>query len=216
MVARLENLERRLGGAAGGHLAEVPSIADGVHEEESVVEMSSASLGSGVSIAPPAPALPTVSDRPLSAAELVHKIIESASTKALGWILEQHCQLQITDTTLEVVFQGNHRMAHELLHEDDTLHTLQQIAHMALGRDIAVRIIDAPVPNGAGGTAATSAPPTEENLMSLTRAAIVRDTIELFGGRILDVRQRSVSREGRDRPMHEEEMVSQEEMDDDE
>ena len=216
MVARLENLERRLGGAAGGHLAEVPSIADGVHEEESVVETSSASLGSGVSIAPPAPALPTASDRPLSAAELVHKIIESASTKALGWILEQHCQIQITDTTLEVVFQGNHRMAHELLHEDDTLRTLQQIAHMALGRDIAVRIIDAPVPNGDGGTAATSAPPTEENLMSLTRAAIVRDTIELFGGRILDVRHRSVSREGRDRPMHEDEMVSQEEMDDDE
>jgi hypothetical protein len=52
--------------------------------------------------------------------------------------------------------------------------------------------------------------------MSLTRAAIVRDTIELFGGRILDVRQRSVSREARGRPMNEEEMVSQEDMDDDE
>ena len=107
-------------------------------------------------------------------------------------------------------------MAHELLHEDDTLRTLQQIAHTALGRDIAVRIIDAPVPNGDGGIAATSGPPTEESLMSLTRAAIVRDTIELFGGRILDVRQRSVSREARGRPMNEEEMVSQEDMDDDE
>ena len=216
MVARLENLERRLGWASGGHIPEVPAIADGVHEEEPVVEASPASLGSGVSVAPPASALPAASDQPLSAAELVHKIIESASTRALGWILEQHCQIQITDTTLEVVFQGNHRMAHELLHEDDTLRTLQQIAHTALGRDIAVRIIDAPVPNGDGGIAATSGPPTEESLMSLTRAAIVRDTIELFGGRILDVRQRSVSREARDRPMNEDEMVSQEDVDDDE
>jgi hypothetical protein len=52
--------------------------------------------------------------------------------------------------------------------------------------------------------------------MSLPRAAIVRDTIELFGGRILDVRQRSSSREARNRPMDEEEMVSQEDADDDE
>jgi hypothetical protein len=156
------------------------------------------------------------SDQPLSAAELVHKIIESASTRALGWILEQHCQIQITDTTLEVVFQGNHRMAHELLHEDDTLRTLQQIAHTALGRDIAVRIIDAPVPNGDGEIAAKSGPPREESLMSLTRAAIVRDTIELFGGRILDVRQRTVSREAQDRLINEDEMVSQEDVDDDE
>jgi hypothetical protein len=96
------------------------------------------------------------------------------------------------------------------------LRTLHQIAHTALGRDIAVRIIDAPVPNGNGGIAATSGPPTEESLMSLTRAAIVRDTIELFGGRILDVRQRSVSRAARNRPMNEDEMVSQEEVDDDE
>ena len=179
-------------------------------------EASPAPLGSGVSVASPASALPAASDRSLSATELVHKIIESASTKALGWILEQHCQLQITDDTLEVVFQGNHRMAHELLHEDDTIRTLQQIANTALGRDIAVRIIDAPAPNGDGGIVATSGPPTEESLMSLTRAAIVRDTIELFGGRILDVRQRSVSREARGRPMNEEEMVSQEDMDDDE
>jgi hypothetical protein len=216
MVARLENLERRLGGASGGHISKVPAIADGVHEEEPVVEASPASLGSGVSVAAPASVLPAASDQSLSATELVHKIIESASTRALGWILEQHCQLQITDTTLEVVFQGNHRMAHELLHEDDTLHTLHQITHTALGRDLAVRIIDAPVPNGDGGIVATSGPPTEESLMSLTRAAIVRDTIELFGGRILDVRQRSVSREARDRPMNEDEMVSQEDMDDDE
>ncbi|HZA28233.1 MAG TPA: hypothetical protein VE735_01325, partial [Gammaproteobacteria bacterium] len=169
-----------------------------------------------VSVAPPASTIPAVSDQPLSAAELVRQIIESASTRALGWILEQHCKIQLTDTALEVVFQGNHRMAHELLHEDATLRTLQQIAHTALGRDIAVRIIDAPAPNGDGDPTTTSAPPTEESLMSLTRAPIVRDTIELFGGRILDVRHRSVSREVRDRPMNEDEMVSQEDMDDDE
>jgi DNA polymerase-3 subunit gamma/tau len=216
MVARLENLERRLGLASGEHFPEVPASADGVHEEEPVVEAAPASLGSGGSVAPPTSPLPAASDLPLSATELVRKIIESASTRALGWILEQHCQIQITDSTLEVIFQGNHRMAHELLHEDDTLRTLQQIAHTALGRDIAVRILDAPAPNGEGKSAAPSSPPTEESLMSLTRAAIVRDTIELFGGRILDVRQRSVSREAWNRPMNEEEMVSQEDVDDDE
>jgi len=216
MVARLENLERRLGLASGEHFPEVPASADGVHGEEPVVEAAPASLGSGGSVAPPTSPLPAASDLPLSATELVRKIIESASTRALGWILEQHCQIQITDSTLEVIFQGNHRMAHELLHEDDTLRTLQQIAHTALGRDIAVRILDAPAPNGEGKSAAPSSPPTEESLMSLTRAAIVRDTIELFGGRILDVRQRSVSREAWNRPMNEEEMVSQEDVDDDE
>jgi DNA polymerase III subunit gamma/tau len=216
MVARLETLERRLGWASRGDISESPAMADGVHEEESVIEASPASLGPRASAAAPAAALPVVSDQPLTTTELVRKIIESASTRALGWILEQHCQLHITDSTLEVVFQGNHRMAHELLHEDDTLRTLQQIAHTALGRDIAVRIIDAPVLNGDGGVTTTSDPPTEESLMSLTRAAIVRDTIEVFGGRILDVRQRSISRAARDRPMNEDEMVSQEDVDDDE
>jgi hypothetical protein len=187
-----------------------------VHEEEPVVEASPAPISSGGSVAPPASALPAALDQPLSPAHLVRKIIESASTRALGWILEQHCQLQLTDTALEVIFQGNHRMAHELLHEDETLRTLQQLVHTTLGRDIAVHIIDAPAPHGDGGLTATSGPPMEESLMSLTRAAIVRDTIELFGGRILDVRRRSVSREARDRPMNEDEMVSQEDMDDDE
>ena len=44
MVARLENLERRLGWASGGHVSEVPAITDGVHEEEPVVEASPAPL----------------------------------------------------------------------------------------------------------------------------------------------------------------------------
>jgi DNA polymerase-3 subunit gamma/tau len=216
LVARLESLQRRLGWTSGGTTSEVPDGADRVHEEEPVVEASPALVSPAVAVTPPVSTVPAVSEQPLSATDLVHKIIDSASTRALGWILEQHCQLQITDTALEVIFHGNHRMAHELLHEDDTLRTLQQIAHTALGRDIAVRIIDAPGPNGDGGLKSTTAPPTEESLMSLTRATIVRDTIELFGGRILDVRQRSLSREARDRPIHDDEMVSQEDMDDDE
>jgi DNA polymerase III subunit gamma/tau len=216
MVARLEHLERRLGKAPAGPVPEMSTGADGVHEEEPLVETPPASLGSGVSRTASVSALPEASDQSLAAPDLVRKIIEGASTRSLGWILEQHCQVHITDSTLEVVFQGNHRMAHELLHEDETVRTLEQIAHATLGRDIAVRIIDAPAPNGGGGDTVIKRPPTEESLMSLTRAPIVRDTIELFGGRILDVRQRSVSRAMRDHAMSDEEMVGQEDMDDDE
>ena len=214
LVARLERLEQRLGGIPDEKLPDVPVRPDQVHEEEAVVEASPALMRPEVAIAPPAAAMPAKSDQPPSEAELVRKIIDTASTRALGWILEQHCQLQLTENTLEVIFQGNHRMAHELLHEDATLRTLQHIAHTTLGRDIAVRIIDTPAPNGDGRPTAMSAPPTEESLMSLTRAAIVRDTIDLFGGRILDVRHRSMNREARDQPMNEDEMVSQEDMDD--
>jgi DNA polymerase-3 subunit gamma/tau len=216
MVARLENLERRLGRPAGEPMAEVTVSAEAVREHEPVPETFPEPLESGASVSSATPAVPMGNERLPSPADLVRKIIEGASTKALGWILEQHCQLQISDDTLEVVFQGNHRMAHELLHEENSIRTLQQIANAALGRDVAVRLIDAPAPNGEGGNGTASAPPTEESLMLLPRAAIVRDTIELFGGRILDVRQRSASREARGRPMHEEEMVSQEDMDDDE
>jgi hypothetical protein len=217
LVARLENIEQRRGWTSGGEIPEVPAAADRVHEDEPVIEASPATTAitnSGVSGSLPLSAMSAAIEQPVSTAELVRRIIEGASTRALGWILEQHCKVQITDTALEVVFQGNHRLAHELLHEDETLRTLEQIAHTALGREIAVRLIDAPAPNGEGALAATSGHPTEENLMSLTRAAIVRDTIELFGGRILDVRRRSVDRDTRERPISEDEMVSQEDVDD--
>jgi DNA polymerase-3 subunit gamma/tau len=214
LVARLESLERRLGSTPGGKISEVLATVNGVHEGETVIETSPATVRPQSPAPPPSSAMPSAIEQPVSPVELVRKIIESASTRALGWILEQHCKIQITDTALEVIFQGNHRMAHELLHEDETSRTLQQIAHTALGRDITVRIIDAPAPNGDGAHAATSGPRTEDNLMSLTQASIVRDTIELFGGRILDVRHRSVSREARDRPMSEDEMASQEDVDD--
>jgi DNA polymerase III subunit gamma/tau len=215
LVTRLESLERRLGGLSGGNASDQPAAAAGIHYHEPGGEAPSATTRPEVSTPPPSP-VPSAVEAPISPTELVRQIIESASTRALGWILEQHCQVQLTDTALEVTFQGNHRMAHELLHEDATLHTLQQIAHTALGRDIAVRINDAPGPCAEGaGTAAIGAP-TEDNLMSLTRAAIVRDTIELFGGRILDVRQRSLGGDARERPLSEDEMVSQEDVDDDE
>jgi hypothetical protein len=42
----------------------------------------------------------------------------------------------------------------------------------------------------------------------------VRETLDLFGGQILDVRHRTVSREIKDRPVSEDEMVSQEDGDD--
>jgi hypothetical protein len=45
---------------------------------------------------------------------IIQKIIESTSTRALGWILEKHCEL-IQNVTLEIVFVGNNRMAWELL-----------------------------------------------------------------------------------------------------
>jgi DNA polymerase III subunit gamma/tau len=213
LVARLESLEQRLGGRSGENIAAVPATADNVHEDAPIITTSSATADPGSPVSLPSSVTPSAVEPPASAPELVRRIIDSASTRALGWILEQHCKIQLTDTALEVVFQGNHRMAHELLHEHETLHTLEQIAHTTLGRDIAVRIIDAPAPNGDGALAATSGP-TEESFMSLTRAAIVRDTIELFGGRVLDVRQRSISRDPRARPMSEDEMVSQEDVDD--
>jgi DNA polymerase III subunit gamma/tau len=215
LVARLERLEQRLGGRFGETSPALPALTDRVHEDEPDIATSPATISPGVPVSLPSSVMPAAVEPPASAPELVRRIIDSASTRALGWILEQHCKIQLTDTALEVVFQGNHRMAHELLHENETLHTLEQIVHTALGREIAVHIIDAPTPNGDGSHHATSGP-TEESLKSLTQAAIVHDTIELFGGRILDVRQRSVSRDLRARPMSEDEMVSQEDIDDDE
>jgi DNA polymerase-3 subunit gamma/tau len=215
LVARLERLEQCLGGRSGDTSPVVPVLADRVHEDEPVIATSPAIISPGVAVSPPSSVTPAAVEPPASAPELVRRIIDSASTRALGWILEQHCRIQLTDTAIEVLFQGHHRMAHELLHEEETLRTLEQIVHTSLGREIAVRIIDAPTPNGDGAHPATSSP-TEESLKSLTQASIVRDAIELFGGRILDVRQRSVSRDPRARPMSEDEMVSQEDIEDDE
>jgi hypothetical protein len=58
--------------------------------------------------------------------------------------------------------------------------------------------------------------PMTNRMRQAQMQAIVRDTVELFGVRILDVRQRSVSREATERPKSEDEMASQEDVDDDE
>jgi hypothetical protein len=67
-----------------------------------------------------------------TAQDLVQKIVENASTRAIGWILEQHCKL-ILNTKLEIVFVGNHRMARELIHEPETIDTLKSIVRTVMG-----------------------------------------------------------------------------------
>jgi hypothetical protein len=144
----------------------------------------------------------------------VRRIIESASTRALGWILEQHCALQLTESALEIRFHGNNRMARELLQEAETQRSLQQMAQTIVGRAIAVRIIDAPEANGQGKPSTVDSPPAGENRLPLPQTQVVRDTLELFGGRIVEIRERSVSRETTVQPLSAEDMVSEEDNDD--
>jgi DNA polymerase-3 subunit gamma/tau len=214
LIARLENLEQRLGSPSGHELSETLSMVPAVHEGAPTAEASPATAAAAAPSLSAPSASPVAVEQPVSATEVVRKIIESASTRALGWILEQHCKIQVTDASLDVIFHGSNRMAHELLHEDETLRTLQQIVRTSLGRDIAVQIIDAPTPHDEVGRVATNTAAPDENLFALTRAQIVRDTLDLFGGRILDVRYRTVSREMKDRPVSGEEMVGQEDVDD--
>jgi hypothetical protein len=51
---------------------------------------------------------------------------------------------------LEIVFHGNNRVARELLHEGETVQTLQQIVRSVVGRDMAVRIVDIPAGSNIG------------------------------------------------------------------
>jgi DNA polymerase-3 subunit gamma/tau len=218
LVTRLESLERRLGSSSEHDVYELPSLGTAVHENPVGIEVSPATTAAvatpeAPSHSPP-PDTPEGADQPASPAEAVRKIIEGASTRPLGWILEQHCKMQVTDSSLEITFHGNNRVAHELLHEEGTLRTLQQISRTALGREMEVRIVDAPTLHDEGGRAAQNTTSPDENLFALTRAPIVRETLELFGGRILDVRYRTASRDVRDRPISEDEMVSQEDIDD--
>lgn len=218
LVTRLESLERRLGLTSEHGAYELPSLGTAVHENTITIEAAPATAAvvatpEALSGSPPANP-PEGVEQPASPPEVVRKIIEGASTRPLGWILEQHCKVHVTDSSLEVTYHGNNRVAHELLHEEGTLRTLQQILRTALGREMEVRILDAPTPNDEGGRTATNAGSPDENLFALTRAPIVRETLELFGGRILDVRHRTPSRDVRDRPISEDEMVSQEDIDD--
>jgi DNA polymerase-3 subunit gamma/tau len=214
LVTRLESLERRLGLTSEHDAYEIPSLTTAVHETTTASEASAATTTPTVLSPSPLAVPPDGVEQPASPSEVVRKIIEGASTRALGWILEQHCKMHVTDSSLEVTFHGNNRMAHELLHDEGTLRTLQQLLRTALGREMEVRIIDAPALNDEGDRAVTNTASPDENLFVLTRAPIVRETLELFGGRILDVRSRTASRDARGRPISEDEMVSQEDMDD--
>jgi DNA polymerase-3 subunit gamma/tau len=213
LIVRLEALERRLGQIVGGEMPALPSPPHHVREAEP--SLGTPATTTTHDLPPPGepPAAPVVTDQPTSA-DIAHRIIESASTRPLGWILEQHCKIQLADTALEVVFHGKNRVARELLYEGETLQTLQQIVRTVVGREMAVRIVDTPEPNDEAVPPARSNPPPADTPTSLARAPIVRETLELFGGRILDIRRRAVSRELLDHPMGEVEIVSEEEGDD--
>jgi hypothetical protein len=161
--------------------------------------------------APPLTSEPTPVSSP---DEAVQKIIESASTRALGWILEQHCAMRLTESALEIHFHGHNRMARELLQEGETQRILQQMAATVVGRAMAVRIIDTPKAGTLGELATTDTLPTNESRLPLPQTPVVRDALELFGGRIVDIRERSVSREVTVQPVSGDEMVNEEDEED--
>jgi DNA polymerase III subunit gamma/tau len=217
LLARLESLEQRLGQGGEPATTWLPSPPPLMRETASEPAAPGTSALPALDQTPPAspphsPAVPG-DERPPQL-DTVKKIIESASTRPLGWILEQHCTLQLTESTLEVIFRGNNRMARELLQEGETLRILQQLACTAAGREITLRVVDAPEANDERSPASRHHAQPVENPVPLTRAPIVRDTLDLFGGRILEVRQRTVRHETFSRPMAEDEMVHDEEGDD--
>jgi hypothetical protein len=219
LLTRLESLEQRLGqGSEPATRWRPPSsslVRESAAEPASMVTSTPTPPATDEKLPVPSPQAsyvsPDVSPPPT---DTVQQIIESASTRPLGWILEQHCTLQLTESTLEVTFRGNNRMARELLQEGETLRTLQQLASTAAGRDITLRVVDAPEPNGDRAPASRHHAPAAENAVPHIRAPIVRDTLAMFGGRILEVRQRTVRHETFNRPMAEDEMVPDEESDD--
>jgi DNA polymerase-3 subunit gamma/tau len=212
LLSRLESLEQRLGQADALAATRLPPPPPLVRETAPEPVPPETSAPSALEHTPAAPAVPA-EEQP-APLETVQKIIESASTRPLGWILEQHCTLQLTESTLEVIFRGHNRMARELLQESETLRTLQQLARTAAGREITLRVIDVPETNGERSPASRPQTQPAEHPVPLTRAPIVRDTLDLFGGRILEVRQRTVRHETFNRPIAEDDMVNDEEGDD--
>lgn len=218
LVARLETLERKLGQTPVQPTStpnpERPVLSEIVRERGTTLESGPVPADAGVSPARTAPPPAEPAQVSSSPADPVQRIIESASTRALGWILEQHCALQLTESALEIRFHGNNRMARELLQEAETQRSLQQMAQTIVGRAIAVRIIDAPEANGQGKPSTMDSPPAGEHRLPLPQTQVVRDTLELFGGRIVEIRERSVSRETTVQPLSADDMVSEEDNDD--
>jgi hypothetical protein len=84
-----------------------------------------------------------------------------------------------------------------------------------VGPTMRVQIIDTPPEaNVTERPAAVQSPSGQENRVVLSQTPVVRDALELFGGRILEIRQRPVRRELTAQPLSAEEMVSEEENDD--
>jgi uracil-DNA glycosylase family 4 len=72
----------------------------------------------------------------------VQRVKENTSTRALGWILEQHCDLFWDGQELLVIFRGTHQLSHDLLFEDDTQQTLEQIVQNLQPGPSTVRVLD--------------------------------------------------------------------------
>lgn len=206
LITRLEALEQHLGRGYDSSSDEMDSQPNAVYEHSPTAEPTT---GEEAAITTATTDIPADSG-------MIQKIIDSASNRPLGSILEQHCRLQLTEEELEVVFQGRNRFAQDLLQEQETLRTLQEIARATTGRDIKVRIVAAQESNGTSMPAAQDQLRDGNDLTSLSRTSIVRETLELFGGRILDIRRRVGSQDSTGRAMGEEEMAGEEEEHDDE
>ena len=206
LITRLEALEQHLGRAYDAASAAMDSQPNAVYEHPPTVEPT---------LREEAAVIAATTDIPVDAG-MIQKIIDSASNRPLGWILEQHCRLQLTEQELEVVFHGRNRLAQDLLQEQDTLRTLQEIARATTGRDIKVRIVATQESNGASMAAAQDPSQDDNDLTSLSRTGIVRETLELFGGRILDIRRRAGSQDATGPSMAEEGIAGEEEEHDDE
>jgi DNA polymerase-3 subunit gamma/tau len=218
LVARLESLEERLSQTTdrptSNLMPKAPPLAEMVREREATMPTPPSVAEAEAPLIRVMPSQTAATAQSASAADLVQKIIESASTRALGWILEHHCEMQLTESVLEIRFHGNNRMAHELLQEGGTQQTLQQMASSVIGRAIMVRVIDAPEANGGETPAAPPSPSAHETRPLLSQTPVVREALELFGGRILDIRERPVRRETTVQPLSTDDMVSEEDNDD--
>jgi DNA polymerase-3 subunit gamma/tau len=218
LVVRLETLEHSFGPTT---VRPPPHPLPNAPSATEVIDAGGARLDTPPVVAEAEPpftgAAPSLTSEPAQVSspdEAVRKIIESASTRALGWILEQHCAMHLTESALEIHFHGNNRMARELLQEGETQRTLQQMAKTVVGRALTVRIIDTPEADAPGQLAIAATLPTNDNRLPLPQAQVVRDTLELFGGRIVDIRERSVNREVTVQPISGDEMVNEEDNDD--
>jgi hypothetical protein len=72
--------------------------------------------------------------------------VDAVGSRALGWILEQHCTMLLKGATLEITFKGENRMARELLLEQETRTVLDQVAKNIFGRNAEVSLVGTDIP----------------------------------------------------------------------